>query len=300
MSLESRIHRSGPLRFLLGTRLVDLDAHLVGDEPLTEQEVSLLRVLHEAPSMLVRLAPLYLMEGDVDLARSMLRDAARGGARQQCRSQEGGALLNLAMLEATVGESGAARELLVQVARGGFCDGCAMMDVQVELALSLAAMADGELGLARRHAENAVDRSRTRGGRRMEGAALGFVLRLDVLAGRRHSPVGDEAVALCRDSGLHLLGCMVVGLRAWLAARAGEPHAGELADEAVKLADVGGRADEPVCAFAGAAVAYASVGRAEDAHRCLAEAERLADEMSFLLGLVELAAQARDEVGAVS
>ena len=158
---------------------------------------------------------------------------------------------------------------------------------------------EGELDKARSFAERAVKLSRTSGGQRMKGAALSFVLRLDVLAGHSHSSVADEVVTLCREGGLHLLRCMVVGFRAWLAARAGEPGADVLADEAVALADVGGRADELVAAFAGAAVGYAAEQRWDDANRCLAHAHRLAHELAHLGGLVDLMERAKGEVEAM-
>jgi len=251
------------------------------------------------PSMLTRLAPLYLMEGDVALARTMLRDAAVAGERIQCRNIEGGALLNLAMLEAVVGEAEPARALLEQVIRAGFSDGRPMVQVQVELVRCLAAMAEDELGEARSFAVRAVRLSRTSGGQRMKGAALSFVLRLDVLSGHSHSSVADEVVTLCREGGLHLLGSMVVGYRAWLAARAGEPGADVLADEAVALADVGGRADELVSAFAGAAVGYAAEQRWDDADRSMARAHRLAHELAHLGGVVDLMERAKGEVEAM-
>jgi len=251
---------------------------------------------HLAPNMLIRLAPLYLMKGEVDLARTMLRDAAVAGRRAQSPVLEGGAWVNLAMLEAIVGCPEAARPLLERVERANFSMGRAMTDVQVLLGWAYVARAEGDLDRARQCGLRGIEVARAGGVLRMVAVSMGSLMWTDVVAGRHRSEVTEEALRICRDGGLQLMGCTVVGLAAWLAARAGDAHAGALATEALGLADAVGDADEVVYAYAGAAVGRAAVGDRAGADRCLEAGARLSEKLAHLRSLADVVPMARREV----
>jgi len=244
-----------------------------------------------------RLAPLYLMDGDVETARTAMIGQLDLHRSRGLLVRLFNALINIALLEVMVGELDRAEAHLAEAHSleplpvGGFAR------VQALVVRSKLLASRELLSQARSVALDAVELATTEqtDARVMALMEMGWI---DLLDGRVSSSASQECLARCREGGLRLMGCQAAGMEAWFAARRQEPAevVCALALEAEERAGFDGLADEQVVALAGAAVGFAAAGDAEASARALAQAESKAAALSHLTILAGVLPRARQEL----
>ena len=244
-----------------------------------------------------RLAPLYLMDGDVEMARTAMAGQLDLHRSRGLLVRLFNALINIALLEVMVGELDRAEAHLAEAHAleplpvGGFSRVQALV-VRSKLLTSRELRSQ-----ARSVALEAVELASAdqTDARVMALMELGW---LDLLDRRLSSSASQECLARCREGGLRLMGCQAAGMEAWFAARRQEPAEAvcALALEAEERAGFDGLADEQVVALAGAAVGFAAAGYAEASARALAQAESKAAALSHLTILAGVLPLARQEL----
>lgn len=251
------------------------------------------RARNLAVSTAGRLAPLYLMNGDVITARRAMERLLAWYRSKGAMVQVFQTLSNLALLEVMVGNSDASAVRIDEALAleplpiGNFAR------VQSWVVRSKIHASRGDLVAARAAAISGVELAAANNPKSHLIALLelGWV---DLLDGRLSSRAAQDCLEQCREGKFRLLGCQAAGMCAWYAARRREPAPviRALAEEAEALASFEGVADEQIVALAGAAVGYTAAGDQEAAARAIENAtEKTAAlaHLSIMAGVVPLA-----------
>lgn len=239
-------------------------------------------------SATLRLAPLYLMEGDTDTARRLFARTTEWRRAQGLPRRLFEALCNQALLEAMAGAPEAAEQHLLEASSLGDSVLQGYNRVQFHIVRSKTSLLKGNLQGARSAAEVAVRHARAMGAKAL-ALALQALAWVHLVEGRLSSGAAEECWELAQQGGLRLVGCQAAGVCAWLAARRQDPErALALAREAEQLADFSGPADEQVLALAGAALGYAVGGAPQDADRAMHKAAAVAEALSHIALIADL------------
>ena len=277
------------LYFGLSSMLVELyieqarlaDAMQVGRTLLSWIEDDRMASLYHGSTALVRIAPLYLMEGEIDTARRLFTWAVDLLEQKPNKVQLGGALVNRAMFEAYIGDVAAARRTLQRIEEKHPSNNH-LTPVQIQVVWCLVSDAEGQEAEAQRHSEQCIALARAGGLQRSLVAALSYQARLDLFAGRNGSDALTEARALCAGGAHRLLERMLLGIQAWQDARASRATALEHAQQAVDGLDNAESADELVLTLAGATMGFAAAGDTDAAAHWYDVLEKLVQKLSFL------------------
>ena len=268
---------------------------------ITDQIVSsggiLARNRKVASATASRLAPLYLMNGDVTIARRLIQQRLARLRESGRTASIHAAIVNLALLEVMVGETARCASLIADAKTLETTDAVYFSKIQLRVVCTYLNLMGGRLANAREAAKEAIKLAK---GRSAQGFAVALLAHAMVDLNDNHtsSAAVRECMQICEESGLRLLGCHAVGIGAWMAARRGADTGTllELASKAEALATFDGVADEQLAAFAGAAVAYSAAGKYADAMRAMRRATELSRELAHLVFMTYLVPMAQGEI----
>ena len=242
---------------------------------------------------MIRLAPIYLMRGDLTAARDLFTRAEQHAI--SCANPQAAisAVVNAALGEALVGEQERSEAHLERALASGWTNLNWMLQCQVHLTRALQALARGAHEDARRHCRVVLEDLGGQGTSPLIAHML--IAEADLLDGLSASPAAAVAVALTHDS-QRLLGSMAHGLQAWFEARSERwEQAVEHSRAACSSADLQGLAYEEAVAWSGAAVGLAAT-QPEESLAALEKAQGLAEQMAHLVRVPRLVALAQEEV----
>ena len=256
------------------------------------------RIRYIASTAANRLAPLYLMDGDVVTARRLM-DERLVRQREIGRAVPiHGSMASLALLELMVGETERCASLVADAMTLETTDEIHFSKIQLRVVRTYLHLMAAEIPQARTAAKAAIKLAEAHEVQARAVSLLALAM-VDLNDNKSSSEALGRCMQICDDAGLRLVGCQAAGVGAWLAARRGADSATlvELASKAESLAAFDGIADEQIAAYAGAAVGYSAAGQPADAIRAMERATELSRSLAHLVFMTYLVPMARAEIG---
>jgi len=244
-----------------------------------------------------RLAPLYLMDGDIPTARRLMEEHLVRQREIGRSVRVHSAIATLALLEVMTGETERCESLITDAKTLETTEAIYFSKIQLRIVCTYLHLLRDQIEAARHAAKEAVALAQ---GQDVQAQVVALIAEgiVDLYDNKTSSAAARKALQICEESGLRLIGCQAAGIAAWLAARRGTDPKALIAraTKAEELASFDGIADEQVTAHAGAAVAYAAAGEATEAHRALQRATELDHTLAHLVIIGKIVPMARAEI----